>query len=108
MTKFLDMVYGLKICDGTVSNIEAKISKALESTYNALSEELQKQDIVHADETRQVENNKTHWAWVGTNTELTVFKFNKSRGKNSSPIFPGIPLRCEIRIKSRRKCAQHN
>lgn len=89
VTKFLDMVYGLKICDGTVSNIEAKISKALESTYNALSEELQKQDIVHADETRHVENNKTHWAWVGTNTELTVFKFNKSRGKNSARLLLG-------------------
>jgi transposase len=90
VVRFLELQYGLKICQGTVSNTEFRISAALEKSYNELTVELQKQDIVHADETRHTENNKTNWLWVGTNDKLTVFKFDKSRGKKAARLLLGI------------------
>jgi len=83
VVKFLDMIYGLKISIGTVSNTEARISASLKAVYDEAKECVQAQEVLHCDETRHKENNKTNWAWVATNDKLTLFMLDKSRGKKS-------------------------
>lgn len=89
IVKLLELQYGLKVCQSTISNTEARISSALEKSYNELEFQLQKQEAIYADETRHRENNKPHWLWVGTNKALTVFKFNQSRGKKAARLLLG-------------------
>lgn len=83
IVRFLELVYGFKVSTGTISNTEARISNALSDTYKNVASSLQEEDFIHCDETRHRQNNQTHWAWVGTNKNLTVFMLEQSRGKNS-------------------------
>ena len=73
VVKFLDLIYNLKISIGTVSNTEARISQALESSYDDAADALKNEEVIHADETRHRENNETHWAWVGTNEQRQLW-----------------------------------
>ena len=39
---------------------------------------------MHADETTHIESAKKQWAWIGVSSNMTVFAFNKSRGKKAA------------------------
>lgn len=80
----LKLFYGLDISLGTVSNTEARVSKALEQSYNNLAKATKEQDNLNADETRHYENNKTQWAWIATNDKLTLLMMDESRGQKAA------------------------
>lgn len=80
----LSLFYGLEVSIGTVSNTEARVSNALEQSYNNLAKITKEQNNLNADETRHYENNKTNWAWVATNDDLTLLMLDKSRGKKAA------------------------
>src|SRR5437773_1171151 len=84
VVEFLKLFYGLKLSLGTVSNNEARVSEALETSYDLLSKAAKKESNLNADETRHYENNKIHWAWIATNGNLTVLMLDPSRGKKAA------------------------
>lgn len=84
LKSLLKLFYNLDISLGTVSNTESRINNALEQSYNHLAKLTKIQDNLNADETRHYENNKTNWAWIATNNNLTLLMPDKSRGKKSA------------------------
>jgi transposase len=80
----LKLFYNLDISLGTVSNTEARVSKALEQPYHKLAKSTKQQSNLNADETRSFESNKLSWAWIATNDSLTLLMLDKSRGKKAA------------------------
>lgn len=81
VTEILRELFGFKLCVGSVSNIEKRVSNALEKSYNNCALKLQKEEVVNADETRHLEKGKTKWCWLGASEKVTVYLFANSRGK---------------------------
>lgn len=77
----LNDFYGLKISQGSVSNILNRMRKQGLAKYNEIKQEIISSPVVGADETGMRLNKKPYWMWVFQN-ELASFVFpNSSRAK---------------------------
>ena len=73
--------YNFHISVGSVSNIERIVSTSLYQAYENCATTIKNEEVVHADETRHLQNGVNHWAWVAASSAATVFLLDKSRGK---------------------------
>lgn len=81
MTEVLEHFYGLKISQGTVSNILNRMRKQSASAYESIRESIEKSAVVGADETGAQLNGKLNWMWIFQNAALTYVFHHASRGK---------------------------
>ena len=80
----LQDLYGFRISKGSISNIEKTVSSSLEQAYDNCHKQLNKEVVLNADETRHIEKADNQYLWIGANSNLTVFLFDKSRGKKAA------------------------
>ncbi|MFB6264520.1 MAG: IS66 family transposase [Bradymonadaceae bacterium] len=73
------------VCDvemslGTVSNLEARATDALEQPYIRTRDEVQQSDQIHLDETSWQQAGDNRWLWVMTDRKRAVYRIDPSRG----------------------------
>lgn len=73
--------FQMPICVGSVSNIEHRVSQALEPLHEQIKNRIDGSKIAHIDETGFKQNNRSGWAWVMANECFSFFKLEYSRGK---------------------------
>jgi transposase len=81
IVKILKDLFDFECCVGSISNIEHKVARALQATYDNCAKKIQLESAVHIDETRHLEKNHTNWAWIAASEDATVFLMHKSRGR---------------------------
>lgn len=77
LVEVLNDFYGLKISQGSVSNILNRMRKQGLARYNEIKQEILSSSVVGADETGMHLNKKLYWMWVFQN-ELATFVFSDS------------------------------
>ena len=116
--EMLEEFYGLKVSLGTVSNSEKTVVKALETPTEEVRQQIQKEEIVHSDETSHYRKHKLEWLWVATTPLLTYFQIFKNRNQESAKAilgenFPGMLIADRygaynwISSKRRQHCWSH-
>jgi transposase len=80
--KFFGETLGIRICTGTVSNTEGRVSNALAEPYKNLEASLATQAHLNIDETGYKEHNKRGYVWVFASNSICVFKAKLSRAKS--------------------------
>ncbi len=85
----LNDFFKLQISTGSISNAEHKVSVALKPCVDELAIEVNKQEVIHADETSHFNKGNLCWLWVATNTMLTLFKINPNRNTNAAMLLLG-------------------
>lgn len=73
--------YNMPICVGSVSNVEHRVSQAIEPIHVQIKTSIDNSKIVHIDETGFKQNNRTGWAWLIATNMLSFFHLDFSRGK---------------------------
>ena len=81
MVDILNNVFGLQMSQGTVSNILQRMRKKAEKEMYAIRSEIEKAEVVGADETSIKINGQQHWVWAFQTDALTYMAVDKSRGK---------------------------
>jgi transposase len=77
--KFLRDVVGLTISRGQLANIIAKVSEALEQTYQELLDHLPGEERLNVDETGHKQNRVRMWTWCFRAELYTLFKIDPKR-----------------------------
>ena len=83
MTKVLHNFYGLKMSQGSVSNILRRMRKQGFVRYNEIKREIQSSPVVGADETGMYKDKKLYWMWVFQNQLATFVFADASRSKDA-------------------------
>lgn len=78
--KFLRDVVGLKISNGQLRKLVAKVTDSIAEPYDELLALLVSQDRLNVDETGHKDNGKRLWTWCFRAALFTVFKISPSRG----------------------------
>jgi transposase len=80
---YADQAWGLSISLGSVSNIEANVSKALAEPYQEALESVQQAPIRNVDETGWREKNRLAWIWSASTPMASVFHINRHRSREA-------------------------
>lgn len=72
-------VFGADIALGTVSDVEQRISAAIEAPVLEVAEALKNTPVNHVDETGWREDKKKAWLWVMASPLMAVFTIRRSR-----------------------------
>ena len=80
--EFLRDVLGVNLALGSVCNIERRVSEALAKPVEDAKDFVQKQGVVHADETGWMQDKAKAWLWVAVCPLVAVFVIATSRGKD--------------------------
>lgn len=78
--QLLQEACGVDIAKGTLVNLCQKVSRSLESSYDALLQQIPQQSSLHIDETGHRENGKLLWTWVFRAPRFTLFHIDPTRG----------------------------
>lgn len=78
--KFMRDVVGVKISNGQLRKLVAKVTDSIAEPYEELLELLVSQDRLNVDETGHKDNGKRLWTWCFRAALFTVFKISPSRG----------------------------
>lgn len=81
MVDILNNVFGLQMSQGTVSNILQRMRKKAEKEKDAIRAEIERAEVVGADEASVKINGKQHWVWTFQTDALTYMAVDKGRGK---------------------------
>lgn len=73
-------VLGVPIALGTISNMEAEVSEALEAPYEEAAEAVRQADAKNLDETSWKDNNKTVWMWTAATATVALIAIHAHRG----------------------------
>jgi len=84
ITEMLLDLFGLDLCLGTVSNTEARVSDALAAPVEEAKEFVQRQSVIHGDETGHKVAGKRAWMWVACTAWVTVFMIRFSRSAEAA------------------------
>ena len=76
-------LWQLPISLGSVADSCHKVSVALEPSYQAIEDKVQKHPTNHVDETGWKREGKLRWLWVATNAAASLFKISSNRGGQS-------------------------
>ena len=80
VVEILEDLLGTELCLGTVSNIEARVSEAIEETVEETRGFIREQPVVHMDETGWKVRSKKAWLWTAVTPSVAVFAVRFSRG----------------------------
>lgn len=118
IVKWLSVFSHLKISPGGLTQAWANLAQLLEWHYQAVAQEINRGDKIHADETGWRVNGRTHWLWSFSDTRFCYYVINRSRG---SPVvatlfgkkFAGILL-CDfwgaynkLQALAKQRCLYH-
>lgn len=78
--KFLRDVVGVRVSRGYLRKLIAKVSDALEDSWEELRVRLAFEPHLNVDETGHKNNGERFWTWCFRAAQYTVFKVDKSRG----------------------------
>lgn len=70
----------MPVSRGYLSNVIAKVSDALEPTFDELLNALPEQTVLHIDETGHKDNGERFWTWCFKAAMSTLFRLDSSRG----------------------------
>lgn len=70
-----------KLSVGTISNVEAKVSRAASAVYEEAKNDIQNSESIWADETGWFHPSMRAWLWVATTELLSVFHISSGRNK---------------------------
>lgn len=70
---------GVSIASGTLVELCQKVSRSLQSSYEALLRKIPQQSSLHIDETGHRENGKLLWTWVFRAPQFTLFHIDPTR-----------------------------
>lgn len=73
-------LFGTTLSLGSVPASEQAISRALAAPVTEAREHLQRQPVVHADETSWLENGKRAWLWIAATPLVVAFLIHAKRG----------------------------
>jgi transposase len=76
---FFALILGLELSLGTVSNTEARVSRALEQPVEEARSFVQRQPVVNGDETGHKQAGKPAWVWVAATPLVCAFLIRASR-----------------------------
>jgi transposase len=82
MQDFYVDALGFKVSTGFLAKQIRKTSDALASSYDALAQQLPKEEHLHVDETGGKENGKRRWTWCFRAKGFTVFHIDPSRSSD--------------------------
>lgn len=88
--ELLSDLLGVDIALGSVSNIEARVSSALESPVAKAEQFVPEQPFVHLDETGWREAKHRAWLWVAATSLVVVFRIACSRSKKVAQELVGM------------------
>lgn len=78
--KVLQEAFGIKVCVGSVSNVEKKVSSALKEPYEEIAQEVRtSQETKHIDETTWRRWGKTEYLWVMSTQKAVFYQIQESR-----------------------------
>ena len=80
VVEMLEDLMGVELCLGTVSNVEARVSAALEEAVEEAKRFVAEQPVVHMDETGWKQGRKKAWLWTAVTSSVVVFAVRFSRG----------------------------
>ena len=72
--------FGVSIALGSVSNLEHATSEAIARPVEQVASAMQREPIVHADETGWFERSRRAWLWVAVTSQMAVYLVRRSRG----------------------------
>lgn len=72
--------FGVSIGLGSVSNLEHATSEAIARPVEQVASAMQREPIVHADETGWFERSRRAWLWVAVTSQMAVYLIRRSRG----------------------------
>lgn len=81
--KILRECFNLDISLGTISNIEANTTNALEKTQQHIVEKVRSADVAHVDETGHIHCGKRLWTWVMSTADAVLFEVGKRRNRET-------------------------
>lgn len=81
MVDILNNVFGLRMSQGTVSNILQRMRKKAGSEMESIKSLIEHSEVVGADETGVRINGEQHWVWTFQTEALTFMIVDKGRGK---------------------------
>lgn len=70
----------LNISRGMLCKATQKVSKALEPSYDQLTDRLPDESQINIDETGHHDDGNLHWTWCFDTSDYSLFKIDKSRG----------------------------
>ncbi len=80
VVEMLEDLLGTELCLGTVSNIEARVSGAIEQAVEEAKRFVAEQPVVHMDETGWKQGRNKAWLWTAVTSSVVVFAVRFSRG----------------------------
>ena len=80
ISEFFKELMKLDISRGMLCKAAQKVSKALEPSYDQLTQCLPEESQVNVDETGHHDDGKLHWTWCFDTSDYSLFKIDKSRG----------------------------
>ena len=86
----LSELFGVELSLGSVSACEQMVSDALALPVEQAHAHVQKQEVVHADETGWRERRARAWLWVAATAMVTVFKIHRKRGSDGAKALLGF------------------
>jgi len=81
VSRLLKEVLGLSLTPGGVVHLTHRLAGKLQGEYDQLFKQARQSDHIHSDETSWYVANPKHWLWVFTNDQLTLYRVDKSRGR---------------------------
>jgi transposase len=72
--------FGVAISLGSIANLEQATREALAAPVEEVAQAIQKEPVVHADETGWFEHSKRAWLWVAVTAQMAFFLLRTSRG----------------------------
>ncbi|GHV21968.1 transposase [Clostridia bacterium] len=79
LTRVLDEVFGVKLCEGTIQNVLGRMENRTRFAYETIREKLSHSPVVGVDESSCSVNGIMLWEWVFQNPELTYIQAGLSR-----------------------------
>lgn len=78
--RLVEDFFDVPISLGSISMLEQVSSEAIAAPVEEVAQAIQKQPVVHADETGWYEHSKRAWLWVAVTGSIAVFLIRASRG----------------------------
>lgn len=72
--------FGVELSLGSIANLEQATSCVLEQPVEQVRQAIQKESVVHADETGWYQRSQRAWLWVIATMQLAYFLIDKGRG----------------------------
>lgn len=88
--QLIEDLYGVRICEGSVINVEERVANSLEEVYARIHRHVMMGIMPkHFDETSWRNSAKTHWIWVASTSNATCFRIDAHRSKEAFKRFAG-------------------